>query len=409
MTKLKKKALLAIQKGQYREAKQIFEKLLSTDEGYDFIWLEYAECLSRLGFLDRAEKWLDKVIESKKILHRRDALLEKAYIQLKREHFEEAIAILRELVNELYYNLEKIKKDDRFQPLFEMDEFHEVSEPDTEYQVNDYISLKLFGSHSVIFVCDEYYASCYKVLLTIPVEKIEVYEDIDAIDEIIEQYNKDKPPKEDIDITPEEEFWGHCSNMQAWVDNEYDMRLIADNLGFGILKKMVEVCNQKALTRLKEEIIKRLRSSSSNVLTYLLREEFIAYLTAEDIFDGLLDDKDAEIMRQISSILDEDYTITIPISESFHAREYRTEGKSHMYTEHGQVLEVELRIPSSEMDHLDKLISLVSTFSALVGLYIFLSGISKKEWEVIVEKCENKGFLLLNSSPTAMMFEKRES
>ena len=35
-----------------------------------------------------------------------------------------------------------------------------------------------------------------------------------------------------VDITPKQEFWAHCSNLQTWNENYYDTRLIHTNLAF---------------------------------------------------------------------------------------------------------------------------------------------------------------------------------
>ena len=47
-------------------------------------------------------------------------------------------------------------------------------------------------------------------------------------------------------ITPEQEFWGHRSNIQAWVECEYDTRLLHSNLSFPLLKALSDAGDPKA-------------------------------------------------------------------------------------------------------------------------------------------------------------------
>ena len=70
-------------------------------------------------------------------------------------------------------------------------------------------------------------------------------------------------------ITPKQEFWGHCSNIQAWVECEYDTRLLHSNLSFPLLKALSDAGDQLALIRFKEEIALRLEGGYFPVILYL--------------------------------------------------------------------------------------------------------------------------------------------
>lgn len=91
-----------------------------------------------------------------------------------------------------------------------------------EYQVNDHIILKLYGRETVIFINGERVNQCKFLLFNIPVKEIEKYDDIQSIDELESKYGRRSEGKNVID--PKTEFWGHCSNIQAWVENNYDER-----------------------------------------------------------------------------------------------------------------------------------------------------------------------------------------
>ena len=50
------------------------------------------------------------------------------------------------------------------------------------------------------------------------------------------------------------EFRANCSNLQAWVENGYDTRLLHRNLAFPLLKKLTNVGDLHAKKVFKDEI-----------------------------------------------------------------------------------------------------------------------------------------------------------
>ncbi|MHA1147203.1 MAG: hypothetical protein ACTSR8_03065 [Promethearchaeota archaeon] len=99
-----------------------------------------------------------------------------------------------------------------------------------EFKINNYIQLKLEDGKTNIYIYNKLFRQCKHLLLIVP-KNIFGQKDI-SIDEIANlQISKLEQP-EDLGITPEIEFWGHCSNIQAWVENNYDTRIIHSNLAF---------------------------------------------------------------------------------------------------------------------------------------------------------------------------------
>lgn len=159
-----------------------------------------------------------------------------------------------------------------------------------EYKINDYISLKLEkhedeeGYETVIYVNDEKFMQCTKVAINIPLEESVDYDDINSIDELIQRKNN----KAVEIISPEEEFMVHCSNLRAWVENNYNTNLLHSNLSFPLLKKLTEVGDKKARNVFKEEISKRLQSGYFPVIRYLINEGYDEYLTREEFYLSLM-------------------------------------------------------------------------------------------------------------------------
>ena len=161
-----------------------------------------------------------------------------------------------------------------------------------ELKINDYLQLKLIDRTTYIYVNDEIFNHCKYILLDIPVEEAEYLEEIDSIDEAAEKldHSLERSFKDNIKIPPETEFWGHCSNLQAWAENLYDTRLLHSNLAFPLLKKLTESGDPLAKRVFKEEIAKRLMKGHLPVSTYLIKEGYLFYLSKEE-FETVLDSK----------------------------------------------------------------------------------------------------------------------
>jgi hypothetical protein len=101
-----------------------------------------------------------------------------------------------------------------------------------------------------------------------------------------------------LKISPETEFWGHCSNMQVWFENNYDTRLLHRNLAFPLLKKLTEVGDILAKKVFKEEIIKRLSSGHPNTVYFLSTEGYLNYFQEED-WEVIFADAELETVKSI--------------------------------------------------------------------------------------------------------------
>ncbi|MFW9872627.1 MAG: hypothetical protein ACFFG0_05950 [Candidatus Thorarchaeota archaeon] len=178
-----------------------------------------------------------------------------------------------------------------------------------EYKINEYLALRLNYPITEIYVNGEYFAQCKRLMLIIPDEKSERYNNIESIDDATEVYNysiqdsqiiNDKlDTKKRIYIDPEEEFWGHCSNLQAWVEHDYNTRLLKADLAFPLLEKLVKEGDKKALIKLKEEILRRVIDGNKQVIEYLFVENYLNYLNNEELLFGLLNFKEAEVLLKL--------------------------------------------------------------------------------------------------------------
>ena len=127
-----------------------------------------------------------------------------------------------------------------------------------EFTINEYLTLKLEGGETFIYVAGERFRQCRFLMINLPLEEIENFDEIKSIDEAAEIINpsmREPPEPEKIrrheiptyKILPEEEFWGLFSNLQAWFEHGYNTRLLHVNLAFPLLKRLTNVGDLQAI------------------------------------------------------------------------------------------------------------------------------------------------------------------
>lgn len=169
-----------------------------------------------------------------------------------------------------------------------------------EFKVNDYITLKLQNNKTNIYVKNRRFTNCMYLLMNIHVDRVRDYDQIDSIDEAAEILDKSLEGSQSPRlISPEEEFVGHCSNIQAWAENNYDTRILHRNLAFPLLKRLSNVGDPIAKKRFKEEIALRYSSGHTSVIMFLTESGYLKYLSSEEL-GCLLDDNKLPIISNIS-------------------------------------------------------------------------------------------------------------
>ena len=169
-----------------------------------------------------------------------------------------------------------------------------------EFKINDFLTLKLQNNRTNIYVKNRIFTQCMYLLLNIPVDRIRDYDPIDSIDEAAEVLDRSlEGSRSQHLITPEEEFVGHCSNIQVWAENDYDTRILHRNLAFPLLKRLSDVGDPIAKKKFKEEIALRYSSGHSTVNMFLSQNGYLKYLSSEEL-ECLLDDNKLPILGEIS-------------------------------------------------------------------------------------------------------------
>lgn len=155
------------------------------------------------------------------------------------------------------------------------------SKPDV-FKINEYLSLKLEYGQTSIYVRDKLVSNCKYLLFNLPIQDLKKYDQINSIDEAEALYDhshevhKQKIPKR-------VEFWGHCSNLQVWSENNYDSRLLHRNLAFPLLKELARAGDPIARIAFQEEIVKRYENGHGSVKEYLIKERYLSDLELEHL------------------------------------------------------------------------------------------------------------------------------
>ncbi len=167
---------------------------------------------------------------------------------------------------------------------------HKIRFPTITYHVNEHLSLKLkrdkingLDPWVGIYVDDEPFNQCMSLLFTIDLNETQAFDNIESIDHLSENAEFDDEYYEYYEILAEDEFWGHCSNIQAWAEHDYDTRLIHRSLAFPLLRKLTEAGDSTAKRVFKEEIAKRYSSGHPNVQEYLRKEGYLELLSEDEL------------------------------------------------------------------------------------------------------------------------------
>jgi len=151
-----------------------------------------------------------------------------------------------------------------------------------EFKINEYLSVKFEHGRTNIYVKGRQFQQCKFLLLQVPQDQLKELSEINSIDEaakLLDHSNENG----DVTIPPEEEFWGHCSNLQAWYENLYDLRLLHSNLGFPLLKELMKAGDPLARISYCEELARKIERGTYETIITLFEKHDLDILTDEEI------------------------------------------------------------------------------------------------------------------------------
>jgi len=147
-------------------------------------------------------------------------------------------------------------------------------------QLNKFISLRFEKDKTNIYINNKLFMICKALIFHIPVTELNKYDDITSIDDL--EQESISPEYKRVILSPQDEFWGHCSNIQAWIENDYDTRILHHSIAFPLLRELSKLGNIKAKRIFKDEIISRFISGSPQVKLFLLEQNFLHDFNLEE-------------------------------------------------------------------------------------------------------------------------------
>ena len=147
------------------------------------------------------------------------------------------------------------------------------------FKINDKISLKLENKKTNIYVNNKLFLNCKAILINISGMEFSNLHDINSIDEAVEKLEKKRL---NIKIPSHIEFLAHCSNIQAWYEHNYDTRLLHSNLGFPLLKVLVDAGDPDAKRVFKTEVADRFESGHPNAIISIIVARLLDYFNPEE-------------------------------------------------------------------------------------------------------------------------------
>lgn len=152
--------------------------------------------------------------------------------------------------------------------------------PDKIFKINDLVDLRLINNKTYIYIKNKPFIICAHLLINIPVNEIQRYDNIRSIDEVISPSKSTEYIQ--CNITPEEEFMGHCSNIQAFFESGLNTDILHTNIAFPLLKKLVKLKFEPARRVFKEEIAIRFNEGTYNSRLFLRSGGYLDYLNKEE-------------------------------------------------------------------------------------------------------------------------------
>lgn len=154
-----------------------------------------------------------------------------------------------------------------------------------EFIINNYLKLRLEDDLTNIYVGGRLFRQCKYLMLNVSLTKIRDYDYIESIDEAAEKLDSslERGGKYKYKISPETEFWAHCSNIQLWYENNYDTHLLHRNLAFPLLRALTMGGDPLAKKVFKEQIARRFESGYPSVALYLINQGYLENLNSEEL------------------------------------------------------------------------------------------------------------------------------
>jgi len=153
--------------------------------------------------------------------------------------------------------------------------------PPAVHVISDLLEVRLERGKSNVYVAGKKVAFCKNLILQIPADEAGDYDGIDSIDDAaavaVEKHHVhgDEGRSRRL-LSRTDEFWGHCSNLQAWHEHGYDTRILHSNIAFTLLKALA-MAGDEVASRVLAWDVKDRWDSGSEATRKAIRRSFHGY------------------------------------------------------------------------------------------------------------------------------------
>lgn len=342
----------------FEKAKEFYQKALDIDYHDLTLIRDFYEVLIKLGEFETAKFWLNRHLEEEHNWMESWALKEKAYLFLRQNNKPKVFDILKTLLQKSPNNIKRIVKDSRFNEVVKTEEFKLLITPIKEFKVNNYIRIiQTIGGFS-LHIGDQRKIICSNLKLINPYAE-EYFHSFEDIPEGYENLKKD------------DEFWGLCSCLQAWAENNYNCDFLHESLSLFLLDELCKLGDPLATKVFSQEIAKMLKNGDYHIQEYLRTQGYLSHLTQEELIKGSLNSPDSEILLELSKNSSLEYSVIGNFDEDGFRRGYLTKNY-HYSLIGGYVIELEL-----ELNRVNSRIpALLNKLKYLKQLYLYVINVN---------------------------------
>ncbi|MHA1641513.1 MAG: leucine-rich repeat domain-containing protein [Promethearchaeota archaeon] len=173
---------------------------------------------------------------------------------------------------------------------------------------DEFNDVELETEITMIYVAGEPFIQCKFLLLEIPTQTMTPLDSMKSIDQIAQELDRSLEPSDEFTrvdkISPETEFWGHCSNLQAWYENDYNTSLLHSNISFPLLKELTEAGDLLARRVFKDEVARRYDTGVESVRTFLEKGGYLKFLTKEEFYSLIDSSSEYEALKYLEREFD---------------------------------------------------------------------------------------------------------
>lgn len=177
--------------------------------------------------------------------------------------------------------------------------------PIKTFPLTDQLEVRIDDDERVrVYVSGEELELCSQVMTNMQIKGKDVLT-VNSVDDLTPAFYSQDSYK----LSPDTIYFVYCSNLQAWVENNYDTKLLSKNIAFPLLRELVNI-GEVDIQFLKKEIMQRFRQGGDELREFLEIEGFLDdYLTREEFWD--LFPPEALILQKIEKLLNKKFRFVL--------------------------------------------------------------------------------------------------